>query len=116
MLRSDDALDPMAETGADIAADNVAIRARFMRDVETLTLAEVAARTVSTPDLNDNAEHGRIVRPATFSVPYEGQERHPAFQFAEDGKPLPIIRALLAILPPTMTPWQIAFWFVSSNS
>lgn len=50
-----------------------------------------------------------------FSVPYEGQERYPAFQFS-DGKPLPVIRDVLAILPHTMTPWEIAFWFVSSNS
>jgi hypothetical protein len=49
-----------------------------------------------------------------FSVPWQGHEQYPAFQFC-DGRPLPVIAAVLKALPDNMTPWQIAFWFVSSN-
>ena len=37
-----------------------------------------------------------------------------AFQF-RDGEPHPAIARILAALPVTLTPWQIAFWFVSAN-
>lgn len=50
-----------------------------------------------------------------FSVSAAGGERFPAFQFAE-GKPLPLIANLLAILRPARTDWQIAFWFTSLNA
>lgn len=108
--------DPMAEIRAAIAADNVAIRARFMREVEMLTSAEVATFADPTPEPSSGPVLDREPRRTMFSVPFEGQERYPAFQFGMDGKPFPVIRDVLAILPDTMTPWQVAFWFVSSNS
>jgi aminoglycoside 3-N-acetyltransferase len=114
--RTDEARDPMAEIRAAIVADNVAIRARFMREVETLTSAKVEVLARPAPDASGTPRIARSPQRTMFSVPYEKQERYPAFQFGADGEPLPVIRDILAILPKTMTPWQIAFWFVSSNS
>ncbi len=116
LMSTDDARDAMAEVRAAIAADNVAIRARFMREVEMLTTAEVEALGSATLDPGHAPENGRRPQRTMISVPYDGQERYPSFQFGADGEPLPVIRDVLAILPDTMTPWQIAFWFVSSNS
>jgi hypothetical protein len=47
-------------------------------------------------------------------VPSRGSELYPAFQFRE-GQPHPAVAKILRELPKQMSPWQIAFWFVSSN-
>lgn len=48
-----------------------------------------------------------------FSVPHEGTDAFPSFQFAEDGTPLPLMEKVLKALPAEMTPWQRAFWMAS---
>lgn len=107
-------LDPIGPVMRAIEADNAAARVRFMTEVETLTSDELAAL----------AGHAASNRSATgsrwkaagrvFSVLFRGTERFPAFQF-EDGQPRPAIAVILRALPVEMTPWQRAFWFVSSN-
>ena len=54
-------------------------------------------------------QQGRV-----FSVPSRGSELYPAFQFRE-GQPHPAVTKILRELPKRMSPWQIAFWFISSN-
>lgn len=115
-MRADDARDAMAEVRAAIATDNVAIRARFIREIDTLTTAEVEALSSAALEPGHARENRRRSQRSLISVPYGGQERYPTFQFGADGELLPVIRDVLAILPDTMTPWEIAFWFVSSNS
>ncbi|WP_109311226.1 hypothetical protein [Ruegeria sp. AU67] len=51
-----------------------------------------------------------------FSVPYEGIDAYPSFQFAEDGTPLPLMQTVLKALPADMTPWQRAFWMTSAKA
>ncbi|WP_058274758.1 hypothetical protein [Ruegeria atlantica] len=51
-----------------------------------------------------------------FSVPYEGIDAYPSFQFAEDGTPLPLMETVLNALPSDMTPWQRAFWMTSPKA
>jgi hypothetical protein len=111
-----DTHDPMAEFHTAVAADNTAIRQRLMHEVETLTSAEVAARAGhEAKNRHQTAARWKAQR-RVFAVPYRGQDRFPAFQFDGDGKPLPIIKKVLEMLPASRTPWQTAFWFVSSNS
>lgn len=59
VIRADDAPNAMAEVRAAIAADNVAIRARLMREVETLTAADIAALTGAAPDDSSVFEESR---------------------------------------------------------
>lgn len=111
-----DTHDPMAEFHTAVAADNTAIRQRFLRGVETLSSAEVAARAGhEAKNRHQTAARWKAQR-RVFAVPYQGQDRFATFQFDADGKPLPIIKKVLEALPASRTPWQTAFWFVSSNS
>lgn len=111
-----DTHDPMAEFHTAVAADNTAIRQRFLQEVETLTSVEVAARAGHEAKNRHQTAARWKAQARVFAVLYQGQDRFPAFQFDADGKPLLLIRQVLAALPANRTPWQIAFWFVSSNS
>lgn len=107
--------DPAAEAMRAIEADNARERARFIRTVPTLTskdLAAFAGHSAANASVTGSRwkQQGKV-----FSVPWRGGELYPAFQF-RDGRPHPAIKAILSELPKTMTAWQTAFWFVSSNS
>ncbi|KQN84967.1 hypothetical protein ASE90_18805 [Sphingomonas sp. Leaf67] len=111
-----DTHDPMAEFQAAVAADNTAIRQRFVHEVETFTSAQVSARAGhEAKNRHQTAARWKALR-RIFAVSYQGQDRFPAFQFDADGKPRPVIKKVLEVLPDNRTPWQVAFWFVSSNS
>ena len=49
-----------------------------------------------------------------FGVPVDRADLYPAFQFLE-GRPQPEVRRVLAALPVSMSPRQIALWFASGN-
>jgi hypothetical protein len=107
--------DPAAEARRAIELDNARERARFVGEVACLTskqVAEIAGHKASNTSVTGSRwkQQGRI-----FSVPWRGGELYPAFQF-RDGQPLPTVAKVLSALPSRMSPWQIAFWFTSSNS
>ena len=111
-----DTHDPMAEFHAAVAADNTAIRQRFMREVETLTSGQVAALAGhEAKNRHQTAARWKKDR-RVFAVTYQGQDRFPAFQFDADGRPRPVVRDVLAVLPTVMSAWEVVFWFVSSNT
>ena len=106
--------DPVAEARRAIETDNARERARFLSDVACLTSKEIA-QNAGHQAVNASVtasrwkQQGRI-----FSVPSRGSELYPAFQFRE-GQPHPAVAKTLGELPKQMSPWQIAFWFTSSN-
>ncbi|MEM9127092.1 MAG: hypothetical protein AAGB28_14995 [Pseudomonadota bacterium] len=51
-----------------------------------------------------------------FSVPYQGTNVYPSFQFDENGAPMPLMSKVLHALPAEMTPWQCAFWMTSPKA
>ncbi len=98
-----------------IEFESARARADFLRRHETLSSAEVAAlagHTARNRSLTASRwrRAGRI-----FAVPQGGEERYPAFQF-QDGAPRPIVARVLEVLSPSLTPWEIAFWFVADNA
>jgi hypothetical protein len=98
-----------------IETDNARERARFLSEVACLTSKEVAQNAghqAANAGVTGSRweQQGRI-----FSVPSRGSELYPAFQF-RDGQPHPAVAKILRELPKQMSPWQIAFWFTSSNS
>jgi hypothetical protein len=106
--------DPMAEAHRAIALDNAVARERFLRENPCLTSAQVAAaagHTARNASVTASRwkQQGRI-----FSVPAQGRDLFPAFQF-RDGAPHPTVAAVLAALPAGRGPWAIAFWFTSGN-
>lgn len=101
----------LAEVHRAIANDNVRYRARFLDEVEVLATPD-AARHVSVDAATLDkwrAEH-RVV-----GVPVGAAWLWPMFQF-EEGAPKPVVARALAKLPTTRSPWEAAWWFVSSNS
>ena len=106
--------DTPSKLVADLEVDNAILRARYLDGHKVYTSREVrglsglATRNPSEP-ASRWKRHRRI-----FGVPVGNQDRYPAFQFA-DGRPRPEIARILTVLPADMSPWQIAFWFASSN-
>jgi hypothetical protein len=97
-----------------IETDNARERARFLSDTACLTSKEIAQNAghqAANASVTGSRwkQQGRI-----FSVPSRGSELYPAFQFRE-GQPHPSVAKILRELPKQMSPWQVAFWFTSSN-
>jgi hypothetical protein len=106
--------DPTVEARTAIAADNARERARFMSEVECLNtkqIAEYAGHRAANASVTASRwkQQRRI-----FSIPWQGSELYPAFQF-QDGQPKPAIAEILRALPQNYSPWQTAFWFTSAN-
>ncbi len=98
-----------------IEADNAKLRAEFADTYPLLTSEEVnAIAGCSSGNAGATATRWRQAD-RIFAVPFQGSELYPAFQFADDC-PLPIIGEILKVLGDARTPWQTAFWIVSSNS
>jgi hypothetical protein len=106
--------DDLAAARGTLAADNLALRDRFIAETSTLTSAEVGERAGHRSS-NPYATAARWKKTGDiFSVHHRGTEYFPAFQF-RDGRPHPTIGKALAMLPASLSPWQRAFWFVSTN-
>lgn len=50
-----------------------------------------------------------------FAVEVEGASRYPGFQFDGQGRPLPIIGAVLEAFGGRLSGWEIALWFTGDN-
>jgi len=106
--------DPIAEARAAIEADNARERARFLSEVLCLTSRQVAEHAGhQAANTSMTASRWKQQR-RVFSVPWQGSELYPAFQF-RDGQPRPVVAKVLRELPDKLSPWQTAFWFTSSN-
>jgi nucleoid DNA-binding protein len=107
--------DPVGEARRAIETDNARERARFLSDVACLTSKEIA-QNAGHQAANASVTGSRWKQQGKiFSVPSRGSELYPAFQF-RDGQPHQTVVKILRELPKQMSPWQIAFWFTSSNS
>ncbi len=102
--------DPQAE----LEIDNALLRKQYLEQHKTLTSGQIReASGLKTRNPSEPASRwkrqGKI-----FGVPVGRADHYPAFQF-RDGRPRPEIARVLAALPGSMSPWQIAFWFTSKN-
>jgi hypothetical protein len=106
--------DELADARGALASDNLELRDRFIGQVSQLTSAEVGAQA-GLRTKNPYATAARWKKAGDIlSVQHRGKEYFPTFQFRE-GRPHPTIKKALAALPPRLSPWQRAFWFVSTN-
>jgi hypothetical protein len=103
-------------TGSAIQATrNATARARFIAEFPTLSSTEVA-RAAGSGARNAAAlanrwrKEGRVI-----GVPWANSVRYPAFQFDDDGMPLPAVEAVVDVLEPEASPWQIGLWFASPS-
>ena len=86
-----------------IARKNAEMRATYLQTTELYTPEDIQGPSTKWK------REGRV-----FAIQHDGKDLFPAFQFA-DGKPLPVIKKILEVLPDYLSPWQTAFWFESGN-
>ena len=86
-----------------IARKNAEMRATYLQTTELYTPEDIQGPSAKWK------HEGRV-----FAVHDGEKDLFPAFQFA-DGKPLPVIKKILEVLPDYLSPWQTAFWFESGN-
>ena len=105
---------PTRNSKAEIEIDNALLRMQYLARNQTYTGCEVReASGLKTGNPSEPASRWERQR-KIFGVPVGRTDLYPAFQFAE-GRPRPEIGSILAALPESMSPWQIAFWFASGN-
>jgi len=99
---------------AELETDNALLRKQYLAQHETYTSREIKEGSgLTTAKPSEPASRWKS-QGKIFGVPAGRADRYPAFQFA-DGRPRPEIAEVLAALPSSMSPWQIAFWFASGN-
>lgn len=106
--------NPLASVEAEIEADNAALRSQFIKDVDLLTAQRVHARSGNKAKNTSVTASRWKAEKKIFAVSQSGKDLFPTFQF-DEGLPKPVIAEVLRRLPASMTPWQIAFWFMSGN-
>jgi hypothetical protein len=83
------------------AARNTAAREKLLSEFGALSGAKTAAQW---------KREGLI-----FTVPYQGRNIYPTFQFDAQGCPRPVVAEVLATLGQQGRGWQLALWFTSAN-
>jgi len=91
------------------------VRLRLLRDFGAYSPDDVSelagSRAANRSALASRwRREGRI-----FAVPYDHREHYLGFQFDGDGRPLPAVAKVLAVLA-GWPPWDVALWFVSDNA
>jgi len=110
------ALDPRAAAEARIDLRNAEKRKEFLDEfavIDSARVHEISGNMGSNP-----SQTAAVWRKANriLGLPVGQRIVYPAFQFDEGGRPYPLMKRVLDALPDDMTPWQAAFWLVSSSS
>ncbi|AUG76297.1 hypothetical protein CFP65_1398 [Kitasatospora sp. MMS16-BH015] len=87
-------------------------------DSTAALIADAQRRLLAAPRLS-GAELATLSVPATGLirlVDAGGHEGFPAFQFATDGSPLPVVTRINALLLAEQDPWGAADWWLAGNS
>jgi hypothetical protein len=106
--------DPQWVLASRMLGEVLILRGRARRDVADIAAEEIAERAGSKAQNRHQAASRWKGEGKIFSVPWQGLERFPAFQF-DHGRPIPAVASALAALPDRMSRWEVAFWFVSTN-
>lgn len=107
--------EAQADVDRELEQDNAELRAQYLREVPTFTAAEIHEFMHGSMLRNPSEPASRWRREKrVFAVRAGRAQLYPRFQFV-DGHPQPVIKEVLKRLPDDMSPWQIAFWFRSSN-
>jgi len=96
------------------ARRNAEARQAFLDEFGALTSEQVASLAGSQAANRRSTAHRWQTERKLFAVSHHGQVLYPGFQFdAETGRPKPAVGEALAALPPTMTGWALALWWVT---
>ena len=106
--------DPVGAARSLIETGNAVARARFLETIPCFNNQKLA-EMVGHASRNPSATGSRWkTERRVFAVGHRGKDHFPAFQFLE-ARPIPVVADILAVLPGSMSAWQTAFWFVSTN-
>lgn len=109
--------DPLADVQVKVAEATLSLRKDFLEEILVLTSADVHANA-GFPRGNASQTVHRWRKPGRiFAINHGGRDLYPAFQFGSDGRPLPIIAEVLAILKrdPERSDWDNALWFAGDS-
>jgi hypothetical protein len=109
--------DPLAEIQLKVAESTASLRREFLEEVPVLGSAEIHANA-GFPGANPSQTvHRWRKQGKIFAVTHGGRDVYPAFQFGQDGRPLPIIAEVLDILKrdAERTDWDNALWFAGET-
>ncbi|WP_417657117.1 hypothetical protein [Pseudidiomarina aestuarii] len=96
---------------------NSAIWEKLLNQDTWLTSANVALNAGSKNTNNPSALANRWKKAGKiFAVSRQGKDWYPAYEFMDDGHPIPLMKDLLDILKPKNTDLAIACWFENHNS
>lgn len=109
--------DPLADIQLKVAEATVSLRTEFLEEVPVLTSAEVHANAGFPSGNSSQTVHRWRKGGKIFAVNHGGRDLYPAFQFGQDGRPLPIVAELLRILrmDSERTDWDNALWFAGES-
>ena len=105
---------PRADIRAQLEIDNARLRADYLQETRMLTGSEIRAGSGLNPKNASEPASGWKREGRIFAVRHRGGDLYPAFQFS-DGEPRRVVEDILAQMPASLTPWQIALWFASGN-
>jgi len=89
-------------------------RADFLRRFETLTSSEIAALSRSTARNTSALANRWKAEGRIFAVTVGRTDRFPAFQFGDDGKPLPAVGEVIGTFAGE-SDWVLALWFAAPS-
>lgn len=99
------------------ARRNVILREELLAEFGGLAARDVA--DLAGSNAVNRAQYAHALRSAgkLFSVVHRRQQIYPAFQFATDGEPLPVVADVLAELRGWLqSDWERALWFTTENT
>lgn len=97
------------------ARRNAEAREELISEFGLLSSSDIASRAGSRAKnkaalANRWKQEGRI-----FSVPHYGTASYPAFQFDDEGQPLPVIASILSSVGRQSGGWELALWLIAAN-
>jgi hypothetical protein len=95
--------------------ETLAWRKRFMEENSCLTSDQVAEEATSQATNRAAIASRWMKERKVFSVRFEGTQWFPKFQF-QDGRPIPAIAEVMEVFPEQASGWELAYFFVTSNS
>lgn len=94
---------------------NALARQQVLEEFGAYSSAELADLRGSR-SVNPSTTSGRwLAARKIFAVSVAGDRRFPAFQFDEQGQPLPIIKTILDVFGDRVRGWEIALWLTGAN-
>ena len=114
MVRELSASDAQTAPLLESAKREAQFRVRLLRDYGGYRAADLAELGGSTASNRSQLAYRWRKEGRIFAVPFRGEQRYLAFQFDDDGQPLPAVAGVLATLD-GWSPWRVAAWFVTAN-